>query len=79
MENFGIIYDHLVYLTSIGNILWPIGIFCGNFAIFFHRFGILDQEESGNPVQYQSKTIPLDHDNVSLMFSKNCPKISITK
>jgi hypothetical protein len=29
-ENLGILYEHLVYLTSIGNILWPFGIFCGH-------------------------------------------------
>jgi hypothetical protein len=27
MENLGILYDHLVYFTAIGNILWPFGIF----------------------------------------------------
>jgi hypothetical protein len=26
MENLGIFYDHLVYFTAIGNILWPFGI-----------------------------------------------------
>jgi hypothetical protein len=47
MENIGIIYDHLVYFTAIGNILFPFGIFCGN-LVYFSRFGILDQEKSGN-------------------------------
>jgi hypothetical protein len=27
MANLGIFYDHLVYITAIGNILWPFGIF----------------------------------------------------
>jgi hypothetical protein len=27
MENLGIFYDHLVYFTAIGNVLWPFGIF----------------------------------------------------
>jgi hypothetical protein len=49
MENLGVFYDHLVYFTAIGNILWPFGIFCGNLVLFFPRFGILDQEKSGNP------------------------------
>jgi hypothetical protein len=55
MENLGIFYDHLVYFTAIGNILWSFGIFCGNLVYFvviwyiFLRFGILDQEKSGNP------------------------------
>jgi hypothetical protein len=26
----GLFYDHLVYFTAIGNILWPVGLFCGN-------------------------------------------------
>jgi hypothetical protein len=34
MENLGIFYDHLVYLTAIGNILWPFGIFCGHLVYF---------------------------------------------
>jgi hypothetical protein len=33
MENRGI-YDHLVYFTAIGNILWPFGIFCGHLVYF---------------------------------------------
>jgi hypothetical protein len=34
MENLGIFYDHLVYFTDIGNILWAFGIFCGNLVYF---------------------------------------------
>jgi hypothetical protein len=26
MENVGLFYDHLVYFTAIGNILWPFGM-----------------------------------------------------
>jgi hypothetical protein len=33
---------------AIGNILFPFGIFCGNF-VYFPRFGILDREKPGNP------------------------------
>jgi hypothetical protein len=49
IENHGIFYDHLVYFTTIGNIL------CGHLVYFvviwyiFPRFGILYQEKSGNP------------------------------
>jgi hypothetical protein len=41
MENIGLFYDHLVYFTAIGNILWPFGIFCGNLVYFppFWYFG----------------------------------------
>jgi hypothetical protein len=48
MENLGIFYDHLVYFTAIGNILWPFGTFCGH-LVYFSPFGILYQEKSGNP------------------------------
>jgi hypothetical protein len=49
MENLGMFYDHhLVYFTAIGNILWPVGIFCGHLVHFPH-FGILYQGKSGNP------------------------------
>jgi hypothetical protein len=33
-ENLGIFYEHLVYFTAIGNILWPFGIFCGPLVYF---------------------------------------------
>jgi hypothetical protein len=50
IANLGIFYDHLVYFTAIGNILWPYGIFVVIWYIF-SRFGILDKEKSGNPAQ----------------------------
>jgi hypothetical protein len=34
MENLGIFYDHLVYYTATGNILWPFGILCGHLVYF---------------------------------------------
>jgi hypothetical protein len=34
MENLGIFYDHLVYFTAIGNIVWPFGIVCGHLVYF---------------------------------------------
>jgi hypothetical protein len=48
MENIGNFYDHLVYFTAIGNIFWPFGCFVEIWYIF-PRFGIFDQEKSGNP------------------------------
>jgi hypothetical protein len=41
MKNLGIFYDHLVYFTAIGNILWPFGIFWGDLVYFppFWYFG----------------------------------------
>jgi hypothetical protein len=48
MENLGIFYDHLVYFMAIGNIYGHLVYFV---VIWydFPRFGILDQEKSGNP------------------------------
>jgi hypothetical protein len=34
IENLGIFYDHLVYFTVIGNILWPFDIFYGHLVYF---------------------------------------------
>jgi hypothetical protein len=34
IENLGMRYDHLVYFTAMGNILWPFGLFCGHFVYF---------------------------------------------
>jgi hypothetical protein len=52
----GLFYDYLVYFVAIWYILWPFGIFCGHLAyllyvhlVYFSRFGMLDQEKSGNP------------------------------
>jgi hypothetical protein len=48
MENLSTFYEHLVYFTAIGNILWQCDILCGH-LVYFTRFGILYQEKSGNP------------------------------
>jgi hypothetical protein len=50
MENLGIFYDHLVYFTAVGNILWPFCYFFG-LSVYFPCFGILYQEKSDNPAQ----------------------------
>jgi hypothetical protein len=34
MESLGLFYDHLVYFTAIGNILWPFGVFSGHLVYF---------------------------------------------
>jgi hypothetical protein len=39
MEDVGIIYDHLVYFTTIWYIFWPFGIFFGR-LVYFWPFGI---------------------------------------
>jgi hypothetical protein len=48
MENVGMFYDRLEYITAIWYILWPFG----NFVVILYispRFGILCQEKSSNP------------------------------
>jgi hypothetical protein len=34
MEDVGVFYGHLVYLTAIWYTLWTCGIFCGNLVYF---------------------------------------------
>jgi hypothetical protein len=34
MKNVGKFYDRLVHFTAIGNILCPVGIFCGHLVYF---------------------------------------------
>jgi hypothetical protein len=49
MEDVGIFYGHLVYITAIWRILSPFVIFCGQ-LVHFSKFGMLQREKSGNPV-----------------------------
>jgi hypothetical protein len=49
MENVGIFYGHLEYITALRNILWLFGNLVAIWYIF-PRFGKLCQEQSGNPV-----------------------------
>jgi hypothetical protein len=46
MDDVGTFYDHLVYFTTFGYILWPFDI--------LSRFGMLYQEKSGNPAKGQN-------------------------
>jgi hypothetical protein len=58
MENAGIFYGHLEYITVIRYILWPFG----NVVVIwysFPRFGTLCQEKSGNPVANRQDTVQL--------------------
>jgi hypothetical protein len=48
MENIGIYYGHLEYITAMLYILWPFG----NSTVIrsiIPRFGLSCQEKSGNP------------------------------
>jgi hypothetical protein len=47
---FGIFYGILAYFKVFWYILWYFGIFYGIF-VYFSRFGMLYQEQSGNPGQ----------------------------
>jgi hypothetical protein len=53
---FGLFRGHLVYFMAIWYILWPFGTFCGHFGIFF-PFGILYQEQSGNPALIRRRSL----------------------
>jgi hypothetical protein len=48
MEDVGIFYGHLVNFPAVWHILWPFGI-CSLVLVHFTRFGVLDQEKTGNP------------------------------
>jgi hypothetical protein len=48
IEDVGIFYGHLVHFTVFCYILLTFGIVSGN-LVYFSRFGILYQEQSGNP------------------------------
>jgi hypothetical protein len=48
MENVGVFYGHLEYFMAIWYTLWSFGHVVIIWYIF-HRFGILCQENSGNP------------------------------
>jgi hypothetical protein len=46
-DDVGKFYVHLVKFSTISYILWPFGIFCGDFGIFF-RFGMFKEDKAGN-------------------------------
>jgi hypothetical protein len=48
MEDVGIFYGHLVHIMVFCYIFWTFGIVRGN-LVYFSRFGILYQEQTGNP------------------------------
>jgi hypothetical protein len=48
LRPFGLFYGHLVYCIVIWSISRPFGIFHG-YLVYFPRFGMLHQENSGNP------------------------------
>jgi hypothetical protein len=56
-----IFYGNLVYFTAISYVLWTFGIFCGN-LVPFPSFGILYQENYGNPGSVLSVTSKFGQD-----------------
>jgi hypothetical protein len=48
MEDVGIFYGRLVYFIATWYILWSLNTFYG-FLVYFFRFGMLYQENSGKP------------------------------
>jgi hypothetical protein len=53
LENVNIFYGHLEYFAEIWEVLWPFGKFVLIWYIF-PVFGIVYQEKSGNPGQYDN-------------------------
>jgi hypothetical protein len=49
LENVDIFYGHLEYFINFWNILLQFGTSCVHLVHFFN-FGIMHQENSGNPV-----------------------------
>jgi hypothetical protein len=60
MENLGIFYDHLVYFTAIGNILWSFGISCGN-LVYFSPFGHFGPRKIWQPCAQSGTNVAYDH------------------
>jgi hypothetical protein len=52
-----VFYVNLEYFTVIWYNVWLLGIVCGHW-VYFLRFGILDQEKSGNPGPTTQKQKP---------------------
>jgi hypothetical protein len=75
MENLGILFDHLVYFTAIGNIIWPLGIFCGNLVYFsaFWNFGPRKIWRPWFTQQGVNVTLPvLQYEHLSANLSQDC-------
>jgi hypothetical protein len=78
MENLGIFYDHLVYFTSIGNILWPFCIFCGKSGIFFPVLVFWTKKNLATlPGRGDERKVIRDQGD-QMGFSKNRPKCGQT-
>jgi hypothetical protein len=58
MENLGIFYDHLVYFTAIGNILWTFGIFCGH-LVYFSPFWYFVPRKIWQPCSLTATRMPI--------------------
>jgi hypothetical protein len=72
MENLGMFDDHLVYFTTIGNILWPFGIFCGNLVyvfflvlVFWTKKNLAILDHGSNPALQRWRCKNLYHSRVS--------------
>jgi hypothetical protein len=56
LEKLGTFYDHFVYFMAVGNVYGHLVYF----VVILHiipRFGILDQEKSGNPARTASNSV----------------------
>jgi hypothetical protein len=62
-----IFYDHLVYFTAIGNILWPFCIFCGHLVQVFPPVLVCWTKKN---LATLAETTPLNH--TSSMYVHMC-------
>jgi hypothetical protein len=51
MENVVIFYDHLECFMGIWYNLWPVGIVCGHFGIFFTIWYVWTKKNLAAPVK----------------------------
>jgi hypothetical protein len=58
MEDVGIFHGHPVHFTVFCYILWTFAIVRGN-LVYFSRFGILQQEKSGNHDKHSRRKLAL--------------------
>jgi hypothetical protein len=61
VENVGIIYGHLEYLTAIWNALWPLGIFSGH-LVYFSQYWYVAPMKIWQPCWIRRDLIHLSQD-----------------
>jgi hypothetical protein len=75
LEIVEIFQGHLEYFTDIWDISWPSGTFCVH-LVLFPGFGIMYQEQSGNPVDEERKKI-LSRKSFFLSVVSQCDQVGL--